>query len=863
MIRAAVHWIRPRQSLARVVQYNSITTRSSRNNSTLITTGRRYPTTRMGRQPQQQQHQQQQQQQHQRDRLGILSTITNELYTTGWWTTGTLHHPHGCPTATRTFSTSSTTESMDDATAPSETDTGTTSPDQESSSAPSSFRPEISNLEDLEFKAETRQLLDIVTHSLYTDKEIFLRELVSNASDACEKLRHLQATNAVALIEPDVPLDIRIDIDEMSNTITIADSGLGMTREDMISNLGTIARSGSKQFLQELQQVQPGVSNAPTAEDPMGVDPIKGIIGRFGVGFYSSFMVADRVEVRSRSALKEHENDVPKVWASDGTGKYQVGDLPADIRLRRGTAVVLHLKDKCLQYSEESKIEDILKRYSNFVSFPIYLNGKRVNTQEAIWGKDPKEVKTEEYESFYRYITNALDTPFDVYHFRTDAPIEIKALFYIPSFHSEKYGMGRMEPGVSVYSRKILIERKSADILPDWMRFVKGVVDSEDLPLSISREKPQDSVLIAKLRSVLTRKFIAHLTGIARKNRKRYVEEFYEEYSFFIKEGICQDYEFQTTLAKLYYFESSKTPLMEVINFDEYIARMKPEQKDIYYLVAPSRETAINSPYLEAFEKVGVEVIFLYSAIDDFVMANLEKYQDRKLVAVEQKDIDLSTLAVDPDYEINEKPGHTMYESEEELSSEAQVDLCNWFRDTVGEDKVATCIITNRLTTFPAIMTDTESGAMRRTMRLIDTSDGKRDSMPLAKQHVELNPKHPVIVGMNRLKSKEPALAKVMAQQIFDNCLVAAGLLDDSRTMLPRLNDILVCLAKGALANTENKMPSVVAANTLDSNDEVIASVHSHSEELTTTATTSDPENDSQEIPSPSSNEDERAKSDL
>lgn len=279
MIRAAVHWIRPRQSLARVVQYNSITTRSSRNNSTLITTGRRYPTTRMGRQPQQQQHQQQQQQQHQRDRLGILSTITNELYTTGWWTTGTLHHPHGCPTATRTFSTSSTTESMDDATAPSETDTGTTSPDQESSSAPSSFRPEISNLEDLEFKAETRQLLDIVTHSLYTDKEIFLRELVSNASDACEKLRHLQATNAVALIEPDVPLDIRIDIDEMSNTITIADSGLGMTREDMISNLGTIARSGSKQFLQELQQVQPGCPMPLRQRIQWGSIPLKGLLG--------------------------------------------------------------------------------------------------------------------------------------------------------------------------------------------------------------------------------------------------------------------------------------------------------------------------------------------------------------------------------------------------------------------------------------------------------------------------------------------------------------------------------------------------------------------------------------------------------
>jgi TNF receptor-associated protein 1 len=277
----------------------------------------------------------------------------------------------------------------------------------------------------------------------------------------------------------------------------------------MIQNLGTIARSGSKNFLQELRLKQQVHTSGTEIE--------QGIIGKFGVGFYSAFMVGDMVQVRSKSALADHADSTPKVWSSDnGAATFEIFDLDENIRQERGSSVVIHLKEEYWNFCSEHKIEQILKRYSNFVNFPIYLNGKRVNTIDAVWAKDPKEVEYDTYVEFYKYISNNIDNPLEIIHFRADAPLDVKALFFIPSFHSEKYGMGRMEPGVSLYSRKVLIEAKSPDILPDWMRFVKGVVDSEDLPLAISREKAQDSALIAKLRTALTRKFIAHITKMAK-----------------------------------------------------------------------------------------------------------------------------------------------------------------------------------------------------------------------------------------------------------------------------------------------------------------------------------------------------------
>ena len=632
--------------------------------------------------------------------------------------------------------------------------------------------------ETLEFQAETRQLLDIVTHSLYTDKEVFLRELVSNASDALEKLRHLQSTNqGTDIKDPDVPLEIRIETDEVNKTITISDTGIGMSKQDMKDQLGTIARSGSKAFVSELAQKGTGGD----------ADKGLGIIGKFGVGFYSAFMVGDKVDVRSKPAFSDGEDDA-LLWSSSGIGCYDISKLSDDIRQDRGSSIVIHLKEDQLEYTDEKRVEAVLKKYSNFVNFPIILNGNRLNTVSAIWSNDPKDVTDEQYTEFYKYMAHAFDEPMDRLHYRADAPLDIKALFFIPSFHSEKYGMGRMEPSVSLYSRKVLIEAKSPNIIPDWMRFVKGVVDSEDLPLSVSREKAQDSTLITKLRKALTRKFINHLSTMARKQPEKYKDEFYKEYSFFLKEGVCQDYEFQEPLSKLLYFETSKTVKGDLSSFDEYVSRCTPEQKEIYYLCAPSRELALQSPYLEAFEKSGKEVIFVYSAIDDFVMANVDKFQGRKIISVEKGDIDMGDKHEENDEETS---GSTLSKTEAD-------DFCAWFKLTLN-DKVSNVKITKRLVSSPAVVTDNESGAYRRMMKLVETQDGVGlGGMELPKQQVEINPKHPMIVSLFAIREKEPEVAKVVAEQIFDNCLIAAGLLDDPRSFLGRLNDILLCVVKDA-----------------------------------------------------------------
>eukprot|EP00574_Skeletonema_japonicum_P003577 CAMPEP_0201714254 /NCGR_PEP_ID=MMETSP0593-20130828/811_1 /ASSEMBLY_ACC=CAM_ASM_000672 /TAXON_ID=267983 /ORGANISM="Skeletonema japonicum, Strain CCMP2506" /LENGTH=744 /DNA_ID=CAMNT_0048203519 /DNA_START=21 /DNA_END=2255 /DNA_ORIENTATION=- len=664
--------------------------------------------------------------------------------------------------------------------------------------------------EEMEFQAETRQLLDIVTHSLYTDKEVFLRELVSNASDALEKLRHVQATGIISGSgdQESIPLEIRITTDEAANTLTITDTGIGMSKEEMVSNLGTIARSGSKAFVHEMNLKAQGA-------DANDVDPFgEGIIGRFGVGFYSGFMVSDKVDVRSKSAGKVSDNetqitetdDGPIVWESTGSGKYSISDLSEDIRQDRGTSVVLHLKPELSQYSNESTIETILKKYSNFVGFPIFLNGNRVNTIDAIWLQEPKTVEEDKHSAFYKYVSHMHDEPLSTIHFRMDAPLDIKALFYIPSFHQEKYGMGRMEPGISLYSRKILIEAKSPDILPDWCRFVKGVVDSEDLPLSISREKPQDTALVGKMRKALTRKLISHLSRMMKKDPEKYKDEFYKEYNFFLKEGICQDFESQQQLSKLLYFETSKGMAGELVSLDEYVSKCPPEQNDIYYLFAPSRELALQSPYMETFLKSKREVIFIYSAIDDFVMANLKQFEGRNLLSADRSELGLKD---DDDAEMEDKDSSDDSGAAKGLTPSEATDFCAWFQTTLAS-KVSTCKTTNRLSSSPAVITDNESGALRRMMRMVETSEGgtSSNSMPLPKQTVEINPKHEIIVGIHHLKEKDPMLAEVLAEQVVDNCLVAAGLLDDGRTMLPRLNDLMLCIVKNNVKEESDEKDS-------------------------------------------------------
>jgi HSP90 family molecular chaperone len=423
-----------------------------------------------------------------------------------------------------------------------------------------------------EFQAETRKLLDIVTHSIYTDREVFVRELISNASDALEKFRYRQVKGEVNA--NDEPLEINILANKDTNTLTLIDNGIGMSKEELIENLGTIARSGSKQFVESLKST--------------GSTDTNSIIGQFGVGFYSSFMVSDSVTVESISALKSADTN-SNTWESDGSGTYKIKESSRSDNIKsRGSCIVMKLKESCKEFADADKIKSIIQRYSNFVAFPIKVNGEVVNTVSAIWLNDKNSVTTEQYNNFYKFIANAFDEPRYTLHFRADAPIDLKCLFYVPTFHTEKFGMGRMEPGVNLYSRKVLIESKPKDLLPDWLRFIKGVVDSEDLPLSLSREKPQDSNLLRRIREVLTRKLIRYLEEQMKNDAAKY-KEFYIEFNYFLKEGICHDFRFMDQISKLLLFESSSLNEGELTSFDEYIARSTPDEKEIYYLVAPNR----------------------------------------------------------------------------------------------------------------------------------------------------------------------------------------------------------------------------------------------------------------------------------
>ncbi|KAF0697722.1 Aste57867_11608 [Aphanomyces stellatus] len=615
-----------------------------------------------------------------------------------------------------------------------------------------------------EFQAETRQLLDIVTHSIYTDKEVFVRELISNASDALEKFRHHQAVGA-SLLTPEVEPKILITTDVAKNTLTIEDTGVGMSKEELVQNLGTIARSGSKAFMEQLKKEAPTETTAAAT----------GIIGKFGVGFYSAFMVADKVEVYSASALGDGSGHV---WSSDGSGSFEVRAV-SDVG--RGSKIVMHMKDSCKDYAKPERVESIIKKYSNFVAFPIVLNGTEVNVVQALWTKDVKEVSDEQYTEFYKFIANAFDEPMYRLHFKADAPLELKTLFFIGSSHTEKFGYARLDPGVSLYSRKVLIERHSPDILPDWMRFVRGVVDSEDLPLSLSREKMQDSRLLAKMKDVLTRRILKFLDDQARKEPEKF-DEFFKEFGQFIKEGVCMDYQNKAGLSKLLRYESSALDEGKTTSLDEYVSRSSPDQNEIYYLCAPSRELALQDNTAmpddlhfcgHGERKTNKEVLLVYHSMDDFVMNSVGEFNSRKVISAEAAKLDVNEDNV----------------AGEKLSDEEASHLTAWLTLKL-DDKVSNVTVTNRLHDSPAVVTDHESASVRRMMQMVNQSQGGA-AMPSAKHVLQINPRHPIIVKLNALRVENEALAEKIAKQIHTNGAMSAGLIDDGRVMLGDLNHLL------------------------------------------------------------------------
>ena len=490
-------------------------------------------------------------------------------------------------------------------------------------------------------------------------------------------------------------------------------------------------------------------------------------------------------------------------WSSDGSGVYTMSAIAVeDATIPRGSKITMKIKDECSEFLDVKRLKDIIKRYSNFVPFPIKLNGEQVNPVQAIWTKDKSAVTAQEYNEFYKFIAQAYDEPIYTLHFKTDAPLDLKVLFFTPSLHTEKFGMGRMEPGVNLYSRKVLIENKPKDLLPQWLRFVKGVVDSEDLPLSLSREKPQDSKLLNRIKDVLTRKYVRHLEEQMKNDPVKY-KEFYIEFNYFLKEGACQDFKYQEQIAKLLMYETSKSKEGELSTLETYISRCPPEQKNIYYLMAPDRDTALKSPYFETFKKHDKEVLFLYNSIDDFLMNSLKTFSGRNFVSAESSDIDLSKDGgSSPESEAKDAKEATDDKDSDKKESPVKVELsevdaqalCAFLTNTLGKSKVREVKITKRLADSPAIITDHQSSSVRRMLKIVDqTNSGKMSDLP--PQVMEINPSHPLIISLSAafaIGGGKEDVAALVAAQLYDNALIAAGLVDDPRSMLSRLNNILV-----------------------------------------------------------------------
>ncbi len=600
------------------------------------------------------------------------------------------------------------------------------------------------------FQAEIQQLLNIVIHSLYTDKEIFVRELISNAADACEKLR-FNLSSGRAIFQPDTAPTISMTTDDKAGTITITDTGLGMTHAELVENLGTIAHSGTKAFLKQL------------AEDKK---PDVGLIGQFGVGFYSAFMVAKKVTVLSRSFVPE---EAGWQWTSEGGGGYDMAEM-AD--LPRGTKITLELKDEAKEFSQAAIVEGIIQRYSSFVPFPIELNGNRLNTVQAIWARNKNEIKEEEYNEFYTFIGHDHDQPLFRLHFSADAPLAIQALLFVPARNLEVMGMGRTDSEVNLYCRKVLIQAKAKGLFPDWLRFLKGVVDSEDLPLNISRETMQDTSLMQKLNKVLTTRFLKFLDEQSAKDAPAY-EKFYTEYQRFLKEGVVTDFTHKEALGKLLRYESSTLDAGKLTSLADYVSRMPQDQKEIYCLLTPNRAAAESSPYFEVFRERKWEVLFLFDPWDEFVSEHLHAFDGKTLRLAEKADLNLSAP-----------------KKEGAMSEDAATSLSQWLKETLG-DKVGEVRVSQRLVESPAVVVDADKFMTASMRRMLKAMKPDAETAAPAKQDLEINPAHPIMARLEAMRQQDPALAGSVAEQVLDNARVAAGLLEDPRTMLNRLNQLL------------------------------------------------------------------------
>ena len=603
----------------------------------------------------------------------------------------------------------------------------------------------MSQAQQFEFKTEIKQLLDIITHSIYTSREIFLRELVSNASDALDKLRFEQS-RSTEIANPDLDLQISITADEENRRLVIADTGIGMTQDELVENIGTIAHSGSAEFIRQAMADQANSSN---------------IIGRFGVGFYSVFMVADKVTIRTRS----FKSDAKAVeWISDGLGTYTVVELEED--LPRGTTVTLDLKEEGKEFAEKNRITSIIKKHSNFISFPILVQGEKANTVQALWRENKFSITPEQYTEFYKFLTYDHEEPLDTLHMNVDAPVQFSALAFVPPRSQDTFGFDRDNYGLDLYVRRVLIQSKNKDLIPEYLGFMRGVVDTEDLPLNISRETLQENLLIRKIATTLTKQILSHLKKLGQ-DKDRYTK-FWNEHSKRFKLGYS-DFANQEAFGELLRFNSSRHENKDgLISLEEYIEAAKDGQKEIYYISGPSREAIEQNPHLEIFRAKGLEVLYLYEPVDEFVMDSLRKFKDCELKATENADIANIEKFADST-EKTDKP--------EDLSKEESQDMDRFLKrvqDILG-DRITEARISKRLSQSPSCLVspDGSTSQMHKIMQLVT----KDTSIP--KKVFEINQDHKLVRNLLSVfaKNEKDEFVATIVEQLYESALLMDGYL--------------------------------------------------------------------------------------
>jgi molecular chaperone HtpG len=624
------------------------------------------------------------------------------------------------------------------------------------STAPEAEQQDVT---EVPFRAEVQQLLRILSHALYTDREIFLRELISNSSDALHRVQFEMATNR-DVVDPELELAIRVNADKEARTITIEDTGIGMTREEMIATLGTIAQSGVRAAIEQLEAAQRS-----------------DIIGQFGVGFYSVFAVADRVVVTSRSYRPE---EVAARWEATGGEAYMVG--PGE-RQQRGTTVEIHLKEDAAEFAESWRLEQVIKKHSNFVAFPIYSGDRQINERTAIWRRSAREVDAEKHKEFYQQLTFDYQAPLHHLHLSTEAPFDLHALLYVPATRERGLIERRTEGRIKLYSRSILIQEEAKELLPPHFRFVEGVVDSDELPLNVSREAVQRSPLIQRISKTLTSRLMRDLGELAEKDAEKY-QSFWQEFGVFLKEGVATDPQNKDELAKLLRFSSTHSE-EGLTSLADYKARMVEGQEAIYYVQADGLDAARRSPHLDPLYSRGIEALLLTEVIDSFMLSGLREFDGTPL-----RDVD------DPELKL---PGDETVDENAALSDDVVSSLAERFKQVLG-DRVTDVRPSSVLRNNPVRLvspSDVPGREMQRIQRLME-----RDYSVPAKL-MELNRTHRLMHDLAELVHDEGQTATVNAiiEQLYDNALLAEGLHPSPASMLPRLQTLIEAAASGSRAN--------------------------------------------------------------